>query len=230
MSNFDYLETTDKEGSFDKPKSTGVKMLTLVGSDDSVLDPNNEKYIEGAEAGGFVIKSDNLVVNVPMRVIVMQYAQVYAEFKDNMGDFIRYVTVEEARRLAIDPLKFGALDTKEGTVMQESFCFIVMLPDYDNILALLNFMSSRVPDGSAFLRRLNNTKHGDNIIAAWNQVYTVDTRLARNTKGAWYMIKPTFHQFVTLDEHKLVTDIRSSVDKFQMPMLEDGTKNKKEDY
>ena len=225
MSDLSYLETVDSKDvkGFQQPESTGIKLLTIVGNGDDVLDPNNENYIDGAEAGGFLIRTSMLYIPVPVLTIPMEFKQLYAEFEENMGDFRRYVSLEEGRRIAVDPYKWGQKDTKDGKVLQESYIFIVVLPEYDNILCMISFMSSRVPDGEAWFRAVKNTRHNSNLIAPWNQVYSVNTKLTRNSKGRWYLIKPTFDRFIDLEEHKVITEIRSNFESFQPPMLEDTT-------
>ena len=192
MSDLSYLETVDSKDvkGFQQPESTGIKLLTIVGNGDDVLDPNNENYIDGAEAGGFLIRTSMLYIPVPVLTIPMEFKQLYAEFEENMGDFRRYVSLEEGRRIAVDPYKWGQKDTKDGKVLQESYIFIVVLPEYDNILCMISFMSSRVPDGEAWFRAVKNRRHDNNLIAPWNQVYSVNTKLTRNSKGRWYLIKP----------------------------------------
>ena len=230
MSDLSYLETVDKPA-FEKPRSTGTKMLALVASDDKVLDDNSEDYIEGAKAGGFVIKASNLAIDTPFRAIPVDYKQIYSEFKDNMGDFIGYMTVEDALKQAKDPYAFGKLESKKGTVLQETYSFAVVLPDYDNMVALLNFMSSRVPDGEAWFRKIENMKYGDNIIAPWNQVYKVGTKIKRDTRGSWYLIKPVFDSFVTREEHTMIANMRKNMGKTPIIMLGSSTKDDKDsDY
>ena len=208
---------------FEKPQTTGIKLLTIVRGEDDVLDPNNENYIEGAEAGGFIIKSSNMAIPTPVSVIPMEYKQMFAEYKPNMGDFIRYVSLEEGHRIAIDPYKFGPKETEDGNVLQEAYNFVVLLPEYDGIICMLSFQSSRIPDGEAWFRAMSNKEYNGNKIVPWNQLYAVDTKLTRNTKGRWYLIKPTFDRFIDVDEHKAVTEVRQHFSGFQIPMIEDDT-------
>ena len=225
-----YLETVKEGEGIDKPESTGVKMLSLIATDDEVLDPNNENYNEDAEPGCFFIKSENLVIPTPVHVVVMQYKQMYAEFEPNRGGFRRYVTMEEARRISTDPFKFGVQETKDNKVLQESHSFIVLLPEHEWILAMLNFMSSRARDGIAFNRTIRECEYNGNIIAPHNQVYGIHTKFKRDTKGNYYLIKPAFVSFVDLEQHKAITQIRSDVKEFRMPMLEDKSVNDNPDY
>ena len=224
MSELAYLEKVKPGEGIQKPESTGIKMLSLITTDDETLDPNNESYNEEAEAGCFFIKSDNLVIPIPMVVVPMEYKQMYAEFEPNRGGFRRYVTTQEARRISTDPFKFGAQTTKEGKSLQESHSFIVALPEHDWILALLNFMSSRARDGIAFNRAIREREYNGDIIASHNQVYKVSTKFKRDPKGNYYLIKPSFENFISLEEHKKITEIRKERTEFQMPMLEDNTK------
>ena len=227
-SDLSYLDTVEPGKGIEKPVSTGVKMLTLVDNDDVILDKNSEEYNEEAEAGFFYVKSENLVIKTPARMVPLDYRQLYSEFEPKRGGFIRYVSMEEALRISKDPMKFGAQQTKAGKTLQENHSFVVMLPDYDNMVALIGFMSSRVPDGRAWNRRIANMQHGDSIIAMHNQVYDVHTKLKRDTKNSWFLIKPRFNGFVSLDEHKAITKVRSKMGDFQMPMLENSTSEETE--
>ena len=221
-----FLESVEGNAKgFEQPKTTGIKLLTIVRGEDDVLDPNNENYIEGAERGGFIIKSSNMAIPTPVSVIPMEFKQLYAEYskdKTGMGAFTRYVSLEEGKQIAVDPYKFGQKETKEGNVLQDSYNFIVSLVDYDRMLAMLSFQSSRIPDGEAWFRSMNSQIYNGNKIAPWNLVYSITTKMTGNTKGKWYLIKPTFDRFVSLEEHKQVTDIRSSIGE-SMLMIEDNT-------
>ena len=223
MSDLSFLESVEGNAKgFQQPETTGVKMLTIVRGEDDVLDPNNENYIEGAVRGGFIIKSSNMAIPTPVSVIPMEFKQFYAEYKPGMGEFIRYVGLAEGKSIAVDPYKWGQKETKEGNVLQEAYNFIVSLIDYDSTLAMLSFQSSRIPDGEAWFRAMNNQVYNGNKIAPWNQVYNITTKLTGNTKGKWYLIKPAFDRFVNLEEHKAITDMRTSLGD-SMLMIEDNT-------
>lgn len=218
-----YLETVDDSKRLEKPKSTGTKLLAVIAPDDDCLDPNTENYIDGAKAGGFLIRSSNMYIPAPVTAIPMDFKQMYGEFEPDRGGFIRYVSMEEGNSIAVDPYKFGAKTTKKGKMLQDTYCFIAALPEYDNMLCMISFTSSRIPDGEEWFRTIDTKEHNGNIIAHWNQVYTIDTRMKRTTKGNWFLIKPKFDRFVNLEEHKAVTEIRASVESFGIGMLEDNT-------
>lgn len=219
----DTIKDKDEVEGFKKPESTGIKLLAIVGADDDILDPNNQNYIEGAEAGNFVIKASNMVVTTPVKVIPVEYNQLFAEFEPNRGEFIRYISLEDGRKICKDPYKFGAKETIHGKTLQEAYTFIVVLPDYDNILCMISFMSSRVPDGEAWFRTIMSRRIEGQLIAPWNQVYMINTMRTQNTKGKWYLIKAKFDRFVTEQEHTMVSDVKSSYSSFNPVMLEDNT-------
>ena len=224
MSKLSYLDNTEENvQGFDKPETTGLKLLTIVGGDDDALDPNHENYIEGAERGGFIIRSSGMAVTLPLRAIPLEFKQLFAEYKPDRGEFIRYLSLEEGKRIAIDPYKFGQKETQDGNTLQEAYNFVIMLPDYENMLCMVSFQSSRIPDGEALYRSVLSQEHEGRKIAPWNQVYNITTKLTGNTKNKWYLIKASFDSFVTENEYNSVKSIRDSFSGQSLLQIADNT-------
>ena len=196
---------------FEKPKTTTPTILSVAREGDQVLDSSDESYIKGAKPGDFIVKSSRMVVTSPTHVVPLEYRHLYSEFKPNMGEFVGYCTPEVALDKAIDPYKFGSLESKEGNKLNESHVFILSLLEHDNMVVILPMMSSKIPDALNWYRNMMSTNYNGRKVAPWNQVWTLSTKLSRNSRGSWFLIKADFASIVDRNIYDAIASVRETM-------------------
>ena len=220
---------------FDAPESRGLPLLTVVSHNADVLDPEHESYIDTAKPGDFFLKQIMEVYAPPLFCTPIGMKYCYAEFQPEMGPFVAYRSPEHAKALAVDHLKFGPWETKDGNVLMESFVFLLSL--YPNgveaqnqigadqpILAMLNMISSRIPIAKAWIRNMQTRKLPSGSLALPHMtVYSLTTKRQKNEKGAWFGIAQNHEGFVNADQYQNVSFLRKEITESDILQIEDST-------
>ena len=186
--------------------------MTVVAADDDILDNSHETYIDEASAGDFFVKQTMQIYKPPLRVIPASMKYLYAEFEANMGPFQRYLSPDDAKKLAIDPTKFGAWETPEGNKLLETYIFFLCLPDHDGEVVMINMQSTKIPTAQAWNRSMHSRKlPSGQVTLPFHNVYSLTTKKEKNTMGSWFGIVPKYDDFVSNEEYTLITSVRPTL-------------------
>jgi hypothetical protein len=101
---------------------------------------NKPQFIAGAEEGMLYNSLTNNIIEKPVRCIVLNYEHIYIEWKPLRQGFVSYHSIENAKRLATDPTKFGKWHNKntgdgrdEATmnILQENYVYALILEGHE---------------------------------------------------------------------------------------------------
>ena len=214
---YDYLDTQEQVQGFDTPESRGMPLLTIVDGESDILDPDHELYLDDAKAGDFFLKQTMQAFTPPLRIVPLAMRYLYSEYRASMGGFVSFHSADNAKRLAIDPSKFGAWLTEDGNSLLETYAYIMSLIDHDGIVAMFNMRSSLIPTAQAWNRSMHSRKLPNGQLALpFHNVYALTTKREKNEKGTWYGIVPKFENFVENDQYQLVQATRSTLGEIKL--------------
>ena len=208
-------QTAQQVAGFDKPEAKGLPILTIVNHNSDVLDEDSESYLEEAKAGDFLIKQ-TLQVHKTLLVSPAAMKYCYSEFQPDMGPFVGYRTSEEAKALAVDSMRFGSWETRDGNVLNETFLFVFAIhseskneqPEF----ALFPMMSSRIPIAKSLLRQIQTRRLPSGSLALPQMTtWAMTTKRQKNEKGSWF--SPVFKHagFVNNNQYVAVKALRNEI-------------------
>ena len=172
-----------------------------------------QKKIEGVKVGDFVTDATGQILGETVDVVFLAFNHVFLEWGDDMGDFRGYHSPDDARRIATDKTVFGKWKTADGTRLQESYVYIVLIVGYEDLGPMvLSIKSTGISSAKDHNKDMKHHYLSNGARAMPHHlIYTLGTKPEHNKKGSWRGVTYNFSRMIDQQVFEMVTVERKAV-------------------
>jgi nucleoside diphosphate kinase len=198
MAGFEQMDSSTKS----------VPFLRIVQSLSPQRKSDRAEFIPGIEEGMLFNTLTKQIVEKPVRCIVLNYEHVYIEWKPARQGFVTYHSIENAKRIAVDPTKFGKWyvkgtgdGVKEETmnVLQENYVYALILEGYEAEGPIVFSLSSSMLKSARNWNRLMTTHilTDGSLAKPYYLIWNLDTEHVKKDMNDWFVPAITFDRVIS---------------------------------
>jgi len=207
----DFLNPDDNLHGFEgiNASTTAIPFLRLIQKGSPQLNPQKKEYIEDAKVGMYFNSVTKELYGADLEIIVLQFDQIFIEWKPNRGGFVQMHSPENAARLAVDQT-FGKWKTANGNLLSENYVYLVLVAEHESDGPMVLSLTSTMIKTAKQWNRVLITKllpKGQRAMP-YTQVYRLTSIYQENELGDWYSVDINFLRFVHKEEYVQITDER----------------------